>query len=84
MWLTLLKFAGRPKVLLSAGVALLVGLIFWTMIQYGEDKEKTRVIIEEQQNYIATRKRIDDATSRPALTVDDARSRLLNRQSSDK
>lgn len=84
MWLTLLKFAGRPKVLLSVGVALLVGLIFWTMIQYGEDKEKTRVIIEEQQSYIATRKRIDDATSNTATTVDDARSRLLNRQSTDK
>jgi len=75
----LMSIVGRPKVILSVVVVLAVGLTSYGMIQYGENKEKTRVVIEQQQNYINTRKRIDDATSHPS-DADTARSRLLQRQ----
>ena len=77
LWLA--SIVGRPKIILFAVVVLAVGLTSYTMIQYGESKEKTRVVIEQQQKYIDTRKRIDNATSRPS-DVDTARSRLLQRK----
>jgi hypothetical protein len=77
LWLA--SIVGRPKVILFAVGVLVVGLTSYTMIQYGESKEKTRVVIEQQQKYIDTRKRIDNATSRPS-DVDTARSRLLQRK----
>jgi hypothetical protein len=77
LWLA--SIVGRPKIILFAVGVLVVGLTSYTMIQYGESKEKTRVVIEQQQKYIDTRKRIDNATSRPS-DVDTARSRLLQRK----
>ena len=40
---------------------LLVGLISFTMIRYGENKAEIKTVIQSQQNYIDTRKRIDSA-----------------------
>ena len=58
-----------------------VGLISWTMIQYGASEEKTKTLIKERENYIETRKRIEDATqSIDGATPDDARKWLLERQ----
>lgn len=80
MWLTLLRIAGNPKVMLIVGVVLLAGLISWTLIRYGEQKVETRVIQEEQEKYISTRKKIDDAAATSPRDVDSARSWLRDRQ----
>jgi hypothetical protein len=80
MWITFLKLVGSPKVLLTVALVSAVGLTSWILIQYGEDKATTRVIQEQNQNYIDTRKRIDNAASRAGSDVDSARSRLQQRQ----
>ena len=80
MWLTLLRIAGNPKVMLIVGVVLLAGMISWTLIRYGEQKEATRVILEKQETYITTRKKIDNATKDSPRDVDAARSWLRDRQ----
>jgi len=78
IWLS--GLVGRQKITLFVAIAFLVGLIFWTMIQYGASKETARIVTEQHQNYISTRKRIDNATNTPLNDVDSARSRLLQRQ----
>lgn len=57
--LWLMKFVGSPRLFIPVASALLVGLILYTMIQYGEDRAKVKQTIQEQEDYIDTRKEID-------------------------
>ncbi len=80
MWTTILRLVGSPKVLIPAAIVLVVIWTSWLMIQYGKNTVKQEILIEQQGNYITTRKRIDDA-SRSVGDADAARERLLKRQS---
>ena len=76
----LLKLLSSPKFLVVAAVVSVSAFAGWFLIDYGKDKEKTRIVIERQENYITTRKRIDDATKNSPNDSGAARSKLLDRQ----
>lgn len=65
--LWLMRFVGSPKLFIPVASALLVGLILYTMIQYGENKAEVKQTIQDQKEYIKTRKEID----RSVESVDD-------------
>lgn len=72
---------GFRYLFILVAVALVAGSISYTMIQFGVVKVREKVIIEQQQNYINTRKRIEYETK--GVGVDNpsaAREWLLKRQ----
>ena len=77
----LLKIVGSPKVFIPVVLALLVGLILYTTIQYGENKAETKQIIQDQKEYIETRKEIDkNVESVDGISPDDALEWLRRRK----
>lgn len=76
----LLKLFSSPKFLVVATVVAVSAFAGWFLIDYGKTQEKSRIVIEQQENYITTRKRIDNAAKNTPSDADAARSRLLDRQ----
>lgn len=83
--LWLLRFVGSPKIFIPVASVLLVGLILYTMIQYGESKQELKQTLENQQEYINTRQRIDDNVKDVRdIDADAALEWLRERQARDK
>lgn len=78
MWSLIRKFAGvgvLPQITRFVVVALVVILTSYGLIQYGKSIERHDIQIEQNENYIDTRGRIDDATKdnpdgNPATALD--------------
>ncbi len=76
---------GPRSLAILAAIALVVGLTLWTTIQYGEGKEKQKILEEQNQTYVQTRKRVDEAVkTNHGDDVDLARKWLLERQNRNK
>lgn len=56
----LLTFVGSPRLFIPVASALVVGLILWIMIQFGESNAEKKQLITKQQEYIETRQKIDE------------------------
>jgi archaellin len=76
----LVKLLSSPKFLIVVAVVVVSAFAGWFLIDYGKTQEKSRIVIEQQESYITTRKRIDNATKNLPNDADAARSRLLDRQ----
>ncbi len=85
MWLLSLipkLFVGAgilPKISKFVVIALVVILTSFGLIQYGKSIERQAITIEQNENYINTRERIDDATKDnptgdPAIALERLRS----------
>lgn len=81
MWL--LKLVGLKPMLIVAAVLGVISISF-IMIQYGKNMATRDITIEQQQQYIDTTKRIDNAIRKiPPSTISNAdREWLRQRQSS--
>ena len=76
---------GPRSLVILAAIALVAGLTLWTTIQYGESKEKQKILEEQNQTYVQTRKRVDEAVkTNRGDDVDLARKWLLERQNRNK
>lgn len=69
-----------PRVLVGVGLVLVVGLISYTMIQYGVSMERERQAQENLQNNVDTRERIDNAIRNSPSDADAALRLLRERQ----
>lgn len=82
MWLLILKLltsAGLKKIMFPVVIALVAISISFGLIQYGKSIERQETLIEQNENYVNTRERIDDATKDnptgdPAIALDRLRS----------
>jgi len=61
------------KRLIPVGIVLVVGLISWLLIQYGENTQAREQEVQQLQNQIETRERIDEAIKRTPADTDGAR-----------
>jgi len=70
------------KLSILAGVALVVILIFYATIQYGENTERLRQLQEQIESQEETKERVNESiTSTITLEPSDALEQLRNRQS---
>ena len=71
----------KSKLALISFLVVIAGILAsgsYLYLKGGQDTER-KVLIQQQQSYIETRKRIDEST-RSTSSVDDALSRLRSRQ----
>jgi hypothetical protein len=61
------------KRLIPAGIVLAVGVIFWALIQYGENTQAREQEVQQLQNQVETRNQIDEAIRRTPTDPDGAR-----------
>ena len=78
MWM--LKLVGLKPMLIVAGVLAVISISF-AMIQYGKNIATRDLTIEQQQQYIDTTKRIDNAVRRiPTGTISNADREFLRQR----
>jgi len=64
------------KRLIPVGIVLVVGLISFFLIQYGENTQAREQEVQQLQNQIETRDKIDEAIKRTPTDTDGARGLL--------
>lgn len=61
------------RMVIPAAIVLVVGVISWFLIQYGENTQAREQEVQQLQNQIETRERIDEAIRRTPTDTDGAR-----------